>query len=388
MTLSHLGHRWTKRASPTTSGALPTVGVEEEFFLLDPRSAAPVPIAAQVLSAARGEEAGDEDTTFQAEVLRCQVETASPICHDLAELEEHLRCSRARLSAAARRHGAVLAAVGAAPWGEPDPQITPTDRYLAMRKAAPALLSEQLICGMHVHVEVPSRAVGVDVINRLRPQLHVLLALSANSPFWRGAESGFASWRAVQWQRWPVEGPPPFFTGAEDYERRVQTLLDTRVIMDRAMLYWHVRLSDQYPTVEVRVADVAVDAATASAHAGLVRAMVMKAMRDRAAGMAAPRTPYEVLRAASWQAARDGLGGALVDLAGSPWKAPELRPAREVVLGVASQACTAVPEAEAETVLAGVHAVLERGDGAQRQRRAVASGGVAALLALWDDGEA
>ena len=179
------------------------------------------------------------------------------------ELEAHLRSARRRLAAAAEAQGAVLSPVGAAPVGEPHASITASDRYLAMHDAVPALLDEQLLNGMHVHVGVPSRAAGVDVVNRLRPRLHVLIALAANSPFWRGRDSGFASWRSVHLQRWPVEGPTPFFAGLEDYERRVETLLASGVIMDRAMLYWHARVSDRYPTVEIRVTDVALDAATA-----------------------------------------------------------------------------------------------------------------------------
>lgn len=381
MTLGAGSPRRSPAAEP--SGALPTLGVEEEFFLLHPDSAAPLSLAAQVLATARGDGSPAEGNQLQAEVLRCQVESASPVCSTLEELEAELMGSRQRLARAAHEHGAVLAAVGAAPWADPRPEVTPTDRYLAMREAAPALLREQLICGMHVHVAVPSRAAAVDVVNRLRPQLHVLLALSANSPFWRGTDSGFASWRSVQWQRWPVEGPPPFFAGAADYERQVKALLDTGVIMDRAMLYWHARPSESYPTVEVRVADVAIDASTAVTYAGLVRALVGRALADRRAGLPAPRLSHEVLRAASWQAARDGLSDALVDLPIQPRRAPSLRPAREVVLDLAAQACGVLPARERERVLTGLQAVIDEGDGAHRQRRAVAQGGVGALLDLW-----
>ena len=145
-------------------------------------------------------------SAFTREVLRCQVESATPISRSAAELETHLRSARCRLATAAGEQGAVLSPVGAAPLGEPHASITVSDRYLAMHHAVPALHDEQLVDGMHVHVAVPSRAAGVDVVNRLRPWLHVLPALSANSPFWRGRDSGFASWRSVHTQRCPVEG--------------------------------------------------------------------------------------------------------------------------------------------------------------------------------------
>ena len=371
--------------------SLPRVGVEEEFFLLDPRSGRPVDRAAEVLAAARaaggtdrggaggeGRGEGVDPGALQAEVLRAQVETASPVCSSLAELGDHLRASRRQLARAAEEGGAALAAVGAAPVGGPDPSITPSRRYLAMQASVPVLLSEQLINGMHVHVEVPGRAAGVEVMNRLRPHLHLLLALAANSPFWRGRDTGCASWRSVHAQRWPVEGVPPVFGDEEDYEQRVETLLSTGVILDRAMLYWQVRLSERYPTVEVRVADVALDVPTAVAAAGLVRALVARALDDARAGRPVPQVPAELVRAASWQAAHDGLGGDLVDL-GTPPR-PALRPAADAVLDLVATACGGLPTAEAALIEGGVRAVLADGGGAQRQRQAYAAGGMSALL--------
>jgi glutamate---cysteine ligase / carboxylate-amine ligase len=290
-------------------GGLPTVGVEEEFLVLDPATGLPVQTAEEVLAHALGDGC---ESILQPEVLRCQVETASPVCHSLHEVSEHLTRSRRALGAAARRLGTLIAPVGAAPVGEPAASITPKDRYLSMAQAAPALMQEQLINGMHVHVEVPSRAAGIAVMNRLRPSLHVLLALSANSPWWRGNDSGFASWRAVHGQRWPVDGAPPYCRDEPDHERRVQTLLDTGVILDRAQLYWQMRVSERYPTVEVRIADVAIDVPTATTYAGLVRALVVRALQDHADDVPAPQSAPELLRAATWQAARAGLGGELV----------------------------------------------------------------------------
>jgi carboxylate-amine ligase len=244
---------------------LPTFGVEEEFLLLDGRSGLPLWVADAVLEQVGHPTPQCSEPSLKHEVLRCQVESATPVCRSAAELEGHLRSARRRLATAAEAQGALLAAVGAAPLGEPHASVTASDRYLAMHDTVPGLLNEQLLNGMHVHVGIPGRAAGIQVLNRQRPRLHVLLALSANSPFWRGRDSGFASWRTVHAQRWPVEGPPPSFADARDYERRVDALVGSGVVMDRAMLYWHARLSERYPTVEVRIADVALDARTAAA---------------------------------------------------------------------------------------------------------------------------
>ena len=361
---------------------LPTFGVEEEFLLLDRVSGLPIWVADAVLEGAGHPRPRCPESSLTREVLRCQVESATPICRSAAELEAHLRSARRRLAAAAEAQGAVLAPVGAAPVGEPHASVTASDRYLAMHDAVPALLDEQLLNGMHVHVAVPSRAVGVDVVNRLRPRMHILLALSANSPFWRGRDSGFASWRTVHAQRWPVEGPPPFFAGLEDYERRVETLLDSGVIMDRAMLYWHARVSDRYPTVEIRVADVALDAATAVCCASLARAMVAQALSEGRLALPVPRPAPDAVRAAAWQAAQKGLGDGLLDLTPSRGRRPRLRPAPALLLQVAEAACANVPPAEREGTLSGVQAVLDAGGGAQRQRAAVRDGGMRGLLRL------
>ena len=320
---------------------LPTFGVEEEFLLLDRSSGLPMWVADAVLEQAGRPRPRGPVSSLTREVVRCQVESATPVCRSATELEGHLRSARRRLAAAAEAHGAVLAPVGAAPLGEPHASVTASDRYLAMHHAVPALLNEQILNGMHVHVAVPGRAAGVDVVNRLRPSLHVLLALSANSPFWRGRDSGFASWRSVHAQRWPVEGPPPFFAGLEDHERRVETLLNSGVIMDRAMVYWHARVSERYPTVEIRVTDVALDAATAVRCASLARALVAQALSEGSLGLPVSRPAPEALRAAAWQAAQKGVGDGLLDLTPSLGRRPRLRPAATLVLTVAEAASRA-----------------------------------------------
>jgi glutamate---cysteine ligase / carboxylate-amine ligase len=365
------------------ASALPTFGVEEEFLLLDRGSGLPTWVADAVIEGAGRPGPRRPESSLTREVLRCQVESATPICRSAAELEAHLRSARRRLAAAAEEQGSVLSPVGAAPVGEPHASITASERYLAMHDAVPALLNEQLLNGMHVHVGVPGRAAGVDVLNRLRPRLHVLIALCANSPFWRGRDSGFASWRSVHLQRWPVEGPSPFFDGLDDYEQRVETLLGSGVIMDRAMLYWHARVSDRYPTVEIRVTDVALDAATAARCASLARALVAQALGEGSLGQPVPRPAPEAVRAAAWHAAHQGLADGLLDLAPPRGCQPRLRPASELVLEVAEAACASLPAPERDVALAGVQAVLDESSGAQRQRAAVRDGGLPALLRLF-----
>jgi len=360
--------------------SLPTIGVEEEFLLLDRRTGLPVPVAGPVLQdAAWLDRHGG--STLQHEVLRSQVETATPVCHTLDEVAVNLRASRRALALAAEKHHVSLASVGAAPDCHLEQPLTTTIRYLAMHRQAGGLLDEQLINGMHVHVEVPDRAHGVQVLNRLRPYLHVLLAFSANSPTWRGRDSGFASWRAVHSQRWPVEGAPPYFPDARAHERHVQSLLRTGVVLDVGMIYWQARLSEQYPTVEVRVGDVALDVDSAVAYAGLVRGLVVAALSEEEDGESCPVPAAGLLRAASWQAARYGLDGDLVTPSSVCAGMPVLAPAASVVRGVAARAARHLA-AEGQQLQELVETVLERGNGAQRQRRAWAHGGLPAVVDL------
>jgi carboxylate-amine ligase len=191
-----------------------------------------------------------------------------------------------------------------------------------MAKHFGATLRGVTTCGCHVHVEVPDRERGVQVIDHVRPWLPVLLALTANSPFDTGHETGYRSWRHRQWTRWPTAGAPPRFGSLDRYEELVEGLLGSGAALDRGMIYWDIRLSDQHPTVEFRVSDVAATPEEATLLAVLARALVMTALD---ADDDAPDLPSEILRARLWQAARYGLPGTLVHPAtGSPMPATAL----------------------------------------------------------------
>ncbi len=178
------------------------VGVEEEFLLVDARTGRPAPRIDEVIRDAETL-AGD---AAQTELHRAQIETASPPCETLDQLRESLAGLRARMAAAAARHDARVVASGTYPgeMGGEGRLITGKDRYETMAERAGVLADEHLICGCHVHVTVGDTDQAVRVVNRLRRYLPVLLALSANSPFWQGRDSGFASFRTEVWSRWPT----------------------------------------------------------------------------------------------------------------------------------------------------------------------------------------
>ncbi|MFC9293966.1 glutamate--cysteine ligase [Streptomyces sp. NPDC057011] len=354
-----------------------TVGVEEEYLLVDPGDGLPAPLVEAVRrTAGLGPLAEREEV--QDELLQAQIEVATPVCSDLEEVGGHLLRLRHALGSAAEANGCRIAATGAAPLRGAHPvPVTPSPRYLRMEGEARQLVDEQLISGMHVHVGVPDRGTGVAVLNRIRGWLPTLLAMSANSPLWDGQDTGFASWRTIVFGRWPVSGPPPCFDGPADYERRLEALVASGVIADRGQVYWQARLSERYPTVEVRCLDVQLGADEAVMLAGIVRALVATAIADEKAGRPTPRPEPELLQAGNWHAARHGLNTTLVDPEGRP------RSSGDVLCSLLGHITPALEDAgDLRQVSALVHRLLRDGTPADRQRRALSEDGLPGLLGL------
>jgi len=369
----------TADAASHARQAIPTIGVEEEYLLLDPQSGKPAAVADTVAAYLEGT-AHVARGDIQRELLSCQIETATSVCSTLTEAEESLLNFRRSLDAAARKSGVRAAATATAPRiDESYPEVTDKLRYHQLKASAKGIVADQFVNGQHVHVEVPDRETGVQVLNRIRPWLPAVVALSANSPFWQDRDSGFASWRTISYRRWPLQGCAPIFADAADYERRIQRLVDTSVIIDRGVLTWIARLSDHYPTVEVRAADVQLRASDAVLLAALIRGLVSTAAAEAGRGLPCPQPDAEVLDAAVWQAGRQGMAGQLIDpLAGV------LLPAEAVLEQLLRHIRPALEEAgDAEWVDASLAQIRAEGTGAERQRRAMEQGGLPALLDLY-----
>ncbi|GAA3446576.1 carboxylate-amine ligase [Planomonospora venezuelensis] len=303
--------------SPGTAGPPPafprlTLGVEEEFLLVDPETGRVVPAAPTVrrrIGVPLAERVQPEFTRFQIETNSLAHTDLRRLCHDLAEL-------RTSVAEAAERAGARLVASGTALLGNTGlPPLTPSPRYERMARRYGALLYGQGVCGCHVHIGIGDRDEAVQVSDHVRPWLPVLQALTANSPIMEGADTGYASWRAVLWARWPSAGPPPRFSSAERYDALVEALLEAGAVLDRGMIYWYVRPSHHLPTLEFRGADTCATVGETVALAGLVRALAATALADVRRGLPPPEVDQTLLEAAYWRAARDGLEGDGLDLA-------------------------------------------------------------------------
>ena len=274
-----------RRVAAGAAGAL-TLGVEEEFVLLDPSTGAAV-LAGPELVRMLGGEPG-----VQQELMRFQVETATGVCTGLDKAGRELIRLRRLAAAAAARLGCRLVASGVAPYHTPGlAAVTPQPRYQELARRYAPVVAQAGTCGCHVHIGVPSRDLGVQVLARLRPWLAPLLAVTANSPIAGGRDTGWASWRYAIQSRWPTATPPAAWPDAAAYDAAVRRLIGQGAALDERSVYFLARLSPRYPTVEVRVADVCLDAGTAVLAAGLTRALVATALaeaRQRDAGASRP----------------------------------------------------------------------------------------------------
>ncbi|RYU12817.1 carboxylate-amine ligase [Nocardioides iriomotensis] len=333
------------------------IGVEEELMLVDPDTLALAAVAHHALRA-------DERDGVEKELFLQQIETSTEPARTADDLARIVRAGRREVGEAAAAAGVRAVALGLPVLADDGADVTPDDRYRRIRAEYGELADQALACAMHVHVEVDDAEEAVAVTDRLRPWLPVLLALSANSPYWRGRDTAHASWRSQIWTRWPTGGPSDPFGDPAGYRASIERLQSWGAALDPGMLYLDVRPAERYPTVEIRVADVCLEAEDAVLLGLLCRGLVETAARAWHAGE--PVDPWRVdeLRAMSWRAARHGLAGPLVHPA-----TRELTPTRPVVSALLAHVRPALADTGDEVLVADLfEQLVARGNGAVRQR--------------------
>ena len=337
-----------------------TLGVEEEYHLVDAETfeLADMPEVVTAAIAMLGEEA-------QGEISTSQLEIATPVCSSLAEVRTALTRIRASADVAARQQGCRILAAGTHPtatWHEQ--RLTVGDRYLSLFARWGLLALQQMITGCHVHVNVEDPELAVRTMDHLRPDLPVLLALSASSPYWEGVDTGYASYRTQWFGRWPVTGMPDAFGSKAAYDGLVADLVETGMIDDASHLYWDVRPSTKFPTLEIRVADTMPLLDDVVLHAALARSLVRVGAAEAQQGVPLPVLRSEVVRASRWRAARFGLEECLLDT-----RAHALKPAADVVRGLLARLREDLEEmGDWDEVSALTEQSLARGTSAARQR--------------------
>ncbi|MEU4568126.1 glutamate--cysteine ligase [Micromonospora sp. NPDC023956] len=286
-----------------------TVGVEEEFLLVDPHTGVAVPAVDLVMDQVPADLAGQVEREFQTS----QIEIGSPPGLDLGAIRHSLGLLRGGLADAAERAGVRLLAIGTGPIDGPVPPVVDKPRFDRMVERFRLLAPGPGNNGMHVHVGIPDPDTGVQVLNHVRPWMPILHALTTNSPFSAGEDTGYASWRSIEWERWPSVAPTPWLDSYAHYQQLIQQLIGSGMMLDEGMLYWYARLSAKYPTVELRIGDVCPSLDDTILVAALVRGLVGTALAEIDAGRPAPRVDHHLLVAAHWRAAHDGLAGKAVD---------------------------------------------------------------------------
>lgn len=350
--------------------APPTLGIEEEFVFLDEGTLSTTDAASDAVSALRA----THDSHVKNEFHESQIEYATPVAADLRDAGRHLAGFRADLGRWAHENAVIVVSSGTPFRVSQGSRLHVDERYSDIAASVAHLSDEHHINGMHVHVGVAGEAAGVRASDALRPWLPVLLALSSNSPFWQGCDTGYASWRALHSRRWTSYGVPPRFVTAAAHTRARQVLRGVGATTDDGTVNWSVRLSAVHPTVETRVCDGQLDVSSTLALAALVRALVSSAgdasvPRERAPGL---------WDAALWHAARHGVSADLVDP-----PTGRMAPARLAVVSLRRHVARQLRESgDGGIVDRSLRRVLRDGSGAAAQWRA-GRNGLAALAELY-----
>jgi glutamate---cysteine ligase / carboxylate-amine ligase len=352
-----------------------SLGVEEEFQLLSPESFELVSRYDEVAAAA------GPDERIKPELMQSVLEAATGICGSVGEAVEEARGLRARLRDAAARHEAVLVSAGTHPFSRWEHQeVTEEPRYLDLFERMGWVAERVVIFGLHVHVGMESAAQAIAVANGLRTWLPELLAVSANSPFWQGRDTGLASTRTKVFEAFPRTGLPPAFESFGEFELLVERGVKTKSFGDYTYIWWDLRPHPRLGTIEVRICDAQTRLESVAGIVALVQSLAATLAErfDRDGAAAMPVQPATLIAENKWRAVRHGLGGALVDLEGDTE-----RPAREALAALVETARPAAARLGCRTQLGEVEAISARGTGADEQRLVHTRDGSLLAVAKW-----
>jgi carboxylate-amine ligase len=341
-----------------------TLGVEEEYMLLDAETFDLVQHVDTVL----GEIAGHElEANVNPELMQSVLEVSTPVCRTPADVDRALRRLRGYVTGIAQAKGLRVGSAGTHPFSLFERQrITARDRYRNLVDQMQYVARRELIFGLHVHVAVPDPESAIQVVNGLLPHLAPLLALSASSPFWRGEPTGLASARQMVFAAFPRSGPPPRFRDYADYAEVVGQLEKTGCIADYTHIWWDIRPHPRLGTVEIRICDAVTRVEEAVAIAAYVQALV-KLLSERHEAGETIETYHRILTTENkWLAGRYGLEAPLMDLAtGRRNRVPVAQLVRRTLKELEPH----VRDLGSERELEGIHDILARGNGADRQLR-------------------
>jgi glutamate---cysteine ligase / carboxylate-amine ligase len=341
-----------------------TLGVEEEYMLLDGETFDLVQHIDTVLAAISGHEL---ETHVNPELMQSVLEIATPICRTAADVDRELRRLRSYVTGIAGADNLRVGSAGTHPFSLFERQrITAKDRYRHLIDQMQYVARRELIFGLHVHVAVDDPEKAIQVVNGLLAHIAQLLALSASSPFWRGEATGLSSIRQIVFAAFPRSGPPPRFRDYSDYAEVVGQLEKTGCIGDYTHIWWDIRLHPRLGTVEIRICDAVTRVEDAVALAAFCQALVKRYCERYESGKEIPSYHRILTSENKWLAARYGLEAPVMDLAtGRRNRVPVAQLIRRTLRDIEPHA----RELGSERELEGIRDILARGNGADRQRR-------------------
>jgi glutamate---cysteine ligase / carboxylate-amine ligase len=336
-----------------------TLGVEEEFQIIDPTTRDLSPRNAEIIK----EITPILGDYVKPEMLMSCVETVTPVCRDISEVREHLLRNRTALREVAQGFGLSIGAAGTHPFSHWNQQkITDDIRYHVLEEELQDVIRAILIFGMHVHVGISNRDTAVAIMNELRYFLPHILALSVSSPFWVGRNTGLHSFRSVVFSRFPRTGIPEEFESAAAFDQYIDTLVRTHCIDDGKKIWWDVRPHPIYSTIEIRVCDMPTRLEETLALAALIQAIVVKLYKLKEQNMSWRRYSRGLLMENKWRAIRYGTHGKMLDLG----KQEEVE-IKDLMLELLDFIDDVVDELGSRREIDYIHTILDKGTSADRQ---------------------
>jgi carboxylate-amine ligase len=337
-----------------------SIGIEEEYQTIDPTT---FDLRSHIDTELMAEGKRQLKEKVKAEMHQSVVEVGTGICRDMAEAREDIVNLRRKMLALAERHGLLLVAGATHPFADwREQEIVPDQRYLQVVEDMQLVARSNLIFGLHVHIGIEDREVGIQLMNQMRYFLPHLLALSTNSPFWLGMNTGLKSYRCKVFDKFPRTNIPDTFTSWADYESFVNLLIRTNCIDNAKKIWWDVRPHPFFPTIEVRICDLPMRVDETLAIAALIQATAVKLYRLFARNQGWRQYSRALIMENKWRAARYGINGALIDF-GREQEVDE----RELLAEYLEIIDDVVDELGSRREIDTIRWIMEHGTGADRQ---------------------
>ncbi len=336
-----------------------TIGIEEEYQIVDPETRELSSGIENILKDGK-DDLGNQVT---AELMQCQVEVGTPICHSLQEAREQIKHVRGELDRIARKHGLRIMAAGTHPFSRwEDQHLTQRERYFGLEIENKVLARQLLICGMHMHIGIEEPDARIDLMNQLSYFCPHLLCLSTSSPFWMGMDTGLKSYRSVIFECLPRTGIPPVFRSWNDYQEYLDISVETNCIDEPTKIRWDLRPSPKFPTLEFRIADVCTKIDEAIAVCAVKIALVAKLTRMRRNNQSWRIYRNELIQENKFRALRYGLKGKLLDLG----RKREIE-AKNLIFELLTFVDDVVDDLGVREEISYIHNILAYGSSADRQ---------------------